>query len=597
MDGVQTPAPRRDRVARFADPRLAFRVPHDDFPVVTDPVFAEAADADFMRADDWVLGLRVGDVARCYPAWMLDNCHVVNDTIDGEHYAVAHCEICCSNAAFVTQRGDRRLTFGTGGLFGGTLALYDEQTGSLWSHGMGVAFDGPLAGTVLERVESFQATYAEWLALHPGTEVMVWPAPPAHPDARHGHGTDATFAQAGIEPLVLRTMAVREDARLAENEIVITLFTPDGDVALPLETLHRAGGLVRTTVGAHDLVTLSASPDSALTGTYHTHLADEPESEVRLTRQQSRVVDEQTGSEFRVDGLAISGPLAGRRLRALPTMTNKWHSLTCFIPDIPVVEAEAPPSPVAEADLAPAFDVLRRTGYRIETRRRLYALEIPHEARCGFAVEIDGEPFTALLFSHESIAADELLWRSHAVSAGALLFVSTPARYRDWTNTRVVADGDVAWSTLPDDPRFQHALRRAGAADPTFTDVAPTCLTHLLSALPASGFPCRVDRACYRDSLPPHALAGVRVEIAGDPFIVHRFASEAEARRAATPAFQALVAGHFVLRSDPANVYADRERGTRRRADEAISWSRLLTSAAFESAVRAAARREEGRKA
>jgi hypothetical protein len=584
------PATRCDDFLASADPSLAYRVPHDNFPVVTDPVFVKAAAADFMRPDDWVIGLRVGNVARCYPAWMLDNSHVVNDTIEGEYYAVMHCEICCSNATFIARHDGRRLTFGTGGLFGGTLALFDEQTRSLWSHGMGVAFDGPLAGTGLVRVESFQATYAEWLALQPGTGVMVWPAPAMHPDARHGHGTDAIFAQAGIERLVLRTMAVQEDARLPENEIVISVFTPGGHAALPLQTLVRAGGLLRFSVGGYDLVALSAGVDSTLCGVFHPRLVDVPESGVRLTTENGRFVDTKTGSEFRVDGLAVAGPLEGRRLLPLPAMMNKWHSLTCFIPGIAIVEADGPPVSVDEAQLAPVFDRLRAAGYRLETTRRLYALEIPHEARCGFAVDIDGAPFHALLFSHDSIAADELLWRPHAAEAGAVLLVSMPERYRDWTNTRAIPDDEIAWSPLPGDAGFQRALRDAAGLVETDERVEWPGLTEFVSALSGSGFECKVDRSCYRDTLPVGAIAGVRVEIAGDPFLIHRFKCDADAAEADPAPRHGLRAGHFVLRSDPPDIYESLERATLCRRDEDIGWSRLLASEVFVTAVRAAAR-------
>jgi hypothetical protein len=410
-----------------------------------------------------------------------------------------------------------------------------------------------------------------------------------HPDARHGHGTDATFGQSGIERLVLRTMAIREDARLPEHEIVVSVFTPGGHAALPLQTLLRAGGLLQTRVGGYDLVALSAGPDSTLCGIFLPHLVGATEIGVRLAKQDDRFVDTTTGSEFRVDGLAISGPLEGRRLAPLPTMMNKWHSLTCFIPGIPIVEGEAPPAPVAEAQLAPVFDRLRAAGYRLDTTRRLYALEIPHEARCGFAVEIDGKPFHALLFSHESIAVDELLWRSHAAQAGAVLFVSTAKRYRDWTNTQTIPDREVGWSSLPDDPAFQHALGQAAEAVKTRASVPSPGLSQFLSALSDAGFDCKIDRSCYRDTLPVRAIAGVCVEIAGDPFIVYRFSSDADARHAHAGSRHGLTVGCFVLRSDPEDIYKDRARVTRRRPDGDITWSRLLASEAFVEAARAAA--------
>jgi hypothetical protein len=50
-----------------------------------------------------------------------------------------------------------------------------------------------------------------------------------------------------------------------------------------------------------------------------------------------------------------------------------------------------------------------------------------------------------------------------------------------------------------------------------------------------------------------------------------------------------VIAGHFVLQSDPANIYGNLERGTHRRPDEVVAWSSLLGSETFRARVREAA--------
>jgi hypothetical protein len=583
---------RCDHFLEGADPSLAFMVDHDTFPVVTDPDFVGAAEAEaYMRPDDWIVGVWLDGVARCYPAWMLDNLHALNDTIAGRWYAVMHCEICNSNAVYHAELDGERVTFGTGGLFGGTLSVFDERTKSVWSHGMGVAFTGPRAGAWLPRVESFQATWAEWRALHPDTGVMVWPVPPQHPDARHGHGTDAWFAQPGIEPLVLRTMQVLRDERLPEHEIVVSLFTANGHAALPLRELARAGGLLASSVHGTGLVTLSAGADSALTGTYHPVLDDGAETPVELERGEGgRFVDRRTGSGFRVDGLAVSGPLAGRRLRPAPTMTNKWHSLICFCPGVEVLRAPEPAVPVDEGAMAPVIAALRAEGMEVRPERRMYALELPHEARCAVEIALDGEPFRLFLFADEVAAAEQLLWTPYALQAGPVVLASNPPLFTEWSNTRRIRPGEVAWSARVGDPALAASLARAAAAAPA--DPAPAAsLVAFLDALRAGGVDVAVRRASYRETLPVRARTGVAVDVEGDPFVVFRFDSpQAAAEGAPLPAYS-VVAGPFVAQSDPADMYAERDRGTQRRPDEAVSWSRLLSSEAFVTLVRRAGER------
>jgi len=581
---------RCDQFMDGVDASLAYRVAHDTFPVFTDPSFVSVADAaGYMRADDWVVGVRAGSTVRCYPAHMLDNVHVVNDTIEGQWYAVMHCEICCSNSVFLAEMDGERVTFGTGGLFGGTLSVFDEQTKSLWSHGMGVAFDGPLAGRGVERVESFQATYAEWVALYPQTEVMVWPVPASHPDARHGHGTDAWFAQPGIEALVLKTMAVREDERLPEHDMVVSLFTPGGHGALPLRELARAGGLIASTVAGSELVTLSGGPDSSVTGTFQPVLDGEPEARVELEAVDGRYLDRLTGSEFRVDGLAVSGPLEGRRLRPVPTMTNKWHSLICFVPGVEVVSAPEPGLDADPGELAPVLGALRGEGYSVAPTRRMYALELPHEAVCGVELELNGDPFRAFLFTDESAAEDQLLWTSHALRAGRVVLASNPPLYADWTQTRRIRAESVAWSPLAEDAVLAGALERAAAPLSPGRALERPNLTELVAGLRERGLKVHVRRASYRETLPVGGRSGFWGHVEGDPFIVLRFDSDEAAAAGAALPEHSIVAGNFVLQSDPADMYGNVERGTHRRADEVVSWSPLLGSPDFVARVRDAA--------
>jgi len=580
--------PRCDQFLDGVDAARAYVVAHDTFPIFTDPSFVSAAEAGFMRPDDWIVGVRWGGTVRCYPAHMLDNVHVVNDTIEGQWLAVMHCEICCSNAVFLAEMDGARVTFGTGGLFGGTLSLFDERTKSLWSHGMGVAFDGPLTGRGLVRAESFQGSWAEWVALYPETEVMVWPVPPSHPDARHGHGTDAWFAQPGIEALVLKTMSVTCDDRLPEHDMVVSIFTPDGHAALPLRELARAGGVLPSTVGGHPLVTLSAGADSALSGTFHPFLDDDPATGVALAPAGGRFVDGGSGSEFRVDGVAVSGPLAGRRLRPVPTMTNKWHSLICFIPGVDVVRAPEP-VPVDAGELAPVLGALRDDGFAVEATRRMYALELPHEARCGVELSLNGDPFRLFLFSDESTAADQLLWTTHALRAGVLVLASNPPLWADWTNTRRIRSDAVAWSPLVDEPALRDALERAAAPFPGGRALPAATLGELVDGLRARGVQVHVRRASYRETLPVGARSGMMAHVEGDPFLVLRFDTPEAAAAGAPLPEHSVVAGHFVLQSDPANIYGNLERGTHRRPDDVVSWSELLRSETFRGQVMDAA--------
>ncbi len=51
--------------------------------------------------------------------------------------------------------------------------MYDTQTRSLWSHHLGKAMSGPLAGSVLRVLPAIMTDWKTWRALHPDTTVVL----------------------------------------------------------------------------------------------------------------------------------------------------------------------------------------------------------------------------------------------------------------------------------------------------------------------------------------------------------------------------------------------------------------------------------------
>ncbi len=53
------------------------------------PKFVSPSEAHYMRDDDMVAGVRLGDETRCYPFWIWDYHHTVNDEWSGHHVFLA----------------------------------------------------------------------------------------------------------------------------------------------------------------------------------------------------------------------------------------------------------------------------------------------------------------------------------------------------------------------------------------------------------------------------------------------------------------------------------------------------------------------------
>ena len=140
---------------------------------LNNPPVVPPAKADFLRGDDIVLGVILGDEARAYPWILLANYHAVNDYLNGAPIIVNLCEACNGAAAFLATLPETVIDMRPRGLRNGTWYGIDFQTGSLWYPFVGEAFAGPLKGTKLTRIRLYFSSWRDWVRDHPNTTVAV----------------------------------------------------------------------------------------------------------------------------------------------------------------------------------------------------------------------------------------------------------------------------------------------------------------------------------------------------------------------------------------------------------------------------------------
>lgn len=148
--------------------------PRDGIPSIDTPRFLAAANADFLKKDDLVLGVQFNGVAKAYPIRILNWHEIVNDVFDDEGVVVSYCPLCGSGMAFRAETPDgSRRQFGVSGLlYNSDVLLYDRQTQSLWSQILSEAVAGKAAGQRLEYIPTQFTTWESWKAAHPGTRVL-----------------------------------------------------------------------------------------------------------------------------------------------------------------------------------------------------------------------------------------------------------------------------------------------------------------------------------------------------------------------------------------------------------------------------------------
>ncbi len=306
-------------VAGF-DPDRLFKIDEGEegrFPVLSMPDHEPAAGLDLDPAE-LVLGVAVAGEARAYPLSLLRTHHVVNDRIADRPLLIAFCPRCMSGAAFDPMVDHRQMTFRVYGLYQGTAAITDDQTGTIWTPFTGEALAGPLAGRRLHEQRCAVSTLESWLAAHPSSTAPANHVGPRRPNGRRP-GESANDR-------VLPRLVGRWDERLEPRRVVLGVVAGGAARAYPLEREWARPLAFADDLGGVPLVLMAAPGEWPLA--YDRRL---PGGLAEFRVRDGAVVDE-SGTAWR-DGEALSGPRIGASLRFVSSHVAEWYAWAAFFPD------------------------------------------------------------------------------------------------------------------------------------------------------------------------------------------------------------------------------------------------------------------------
>jgi hypothetical protein len=186
----------------------------------------------------------------------------------------------------------RKLTFGAMALtWNRSFVMYDQETGSLWSHILGKAMQGPLRGKRLEPVTSMLTTWETWSRQHPeGTVLLLTPT----------GKKNATEFYRDPERFVL---GIAKDGKAK---------------AWPVDRLAK--GLVINDTFAGQPVVALCDPTSL---TVRLYVREADGRQLTFEAKGRQVRDRETGSTWDpVKGEGVDGPLKGTRLRPLAAIIS-----------------------------------------------------------------------------------------------------------------------------------------------------------------------------------------------------------------------------------------------------------------------------------
>ena len=295
----------------------------DAIPPIDRPVYGPASDGSWLAPDDLVLGYVTGGRAYAYPFKILNYHEIVNDEFDGVPVLISYCPLCRSAIVYDRRAGGHVLSFGnTSALYESDLVMVDRNTGSYWWQVAGTAIVGALTGTELVALPSEVATWAGWTSRYPDTLVLSRETGYERPYERDAFATYADVLDAGRFPFPVGEAA--RDPRLAASALVVGVVLEGDARVYPIDGLTDP---INDEVGGEPVVVFPTDGGATVYRAVHDGRT------MVFQRRGSAYVDAGTGSVWTADGAAVSGPLAGEQLQAIPTRTAFWFAFVGAFPD------------------------------------------------------------------------------------------------------------------------------------------------------------------------------------------------------------------------------------------------------------------------
>ena len=306
----------------------------DAIPALTNPEMARWRDPGtwYLQGEDRVIGLIFEGEPIAVPLNIMWWHEIVNLTGATSSITVTHCPLTGSSLAF-DRHPVSGAEFGVSGLlFQTNLIMYDRTVSidgeSLWPQMLRGARCGPSSGTPLPMVAIVETTWFGWLELHPDTKVVTDNTGYGRSYESYPYGS---YDQEQNSSLLFPIGELMDPRRLPKERI---LGIPDGTggVAFPFGELDEMGevAVVSGSTSSESYVVLwERVREGAMA--FKPQLNGAP---VTLTAVDGKIVDVETGSEWRMDGRAVSGPLEGQSLTPIEeAFVSYWFAWPTFYPD------------------------------------------------------------------------------------------------------------------------------------------------------------------------------------------------------------------------------------------------------------------------
>jgi hypothetical protein len=204
--------------------------------------------------------------------------------------------------------------------------MQDKETGSLWSHITGEAFEGSMKGQHLKNIPSVQTTWSLWMKQHPDTKVLLKES--AILSSRY----ESYFNDPDRIGIFRANWLMKQ---MPGKSIVYGINRGPHALALTEAKLEEQK-LINVTIGDDPLVIVRAKD-----GGVRSFLSRMKNQRLHFhqTKASSVIKDDETGSQWDLTrGKCLSGELQGTRLDEVVVHVAFWFAWSTFYPNTEVLQ-------------------------------------------------------------------------------------------------------------------------------------------------------------------------------------------------------------------------------------------------------------------
>ncbi len=308
---------------------------HGDIPSLNSPDFLPLNEGGMnLEPNDPVFVVPLPDGVRIYPQRIMVWHEVVNELIRGVPYCISYSPVSGSLAVYESRVGSQNLIFDAEGrMYNSNTVLIDRNTGSLWPQMLGMAVEGPLAGSGMRIRPCYWTAWKFARATFPDAKVLATPRGNWRNYNRDPYGSYLTPGNYYDNDKILYPMTAI-DNRMPPKTRILGLEVDANLVALDIDAVRKAR-VVNFYVG---LAPLAAIYDSRL-DVIRVFDRDiwEGRTPALFAVKNNVIHDVQTRSVWNMDGVCQDGNLKGARMEQRFGMYAFWFAWSAFHPETDTV--------------------------------------------------------------------------------------------------------------------------------------------------------------------------------------------------------------------------------------------------------------------